>query len=143
MYIPDMVETRSIRCVGYLSGEHDYATGNTPDPVFDALAELVLYEVTHPFISWCGYHDCDLGLCGLNQPQPELYWRGMVIPRQCSHDIFVPGGAVVYQAPALILHYIRAHSYLPPPSFTDAVLRRPDVRSTVSRWQLEVEERRS
>ena len=129
MYIQDLAERGIIRFVGYLSREHDYETGDTPDRVFDALAELVLYEVTHTLHAWEGFHHCDLGLCGENQPQSELYWGGMVIPRRCDKDIFLPDGAVVYQAPALILHYIRAHSYRPPSSFTDALLRCPGVSS--------------
>jgi|ERR1022692_1216950 hypothetical protein len=125
MYMPDLTEEGAHRFVGYLSREHDYPNGKTSDPVFDRLAELARAAP----IQWGGSHECDLESCGLNQAQPELYWRGMVIPRHCSTDILVPDGAVLYWAPALILHYIRAHQYLPPTCFIDAVGRCPDPRS--------------
>jgi hypothetical protein len=125
MYIPDLTESGSLRLVGYLSREHDYPKGKTSDAVFDRLAEMVLLRL----VSWGGYHYCELELRGLNQAQPELYWRGMVIPRRCSSDILVPAVMVVYQAPALILHYIRAHQYLPPTCFLDAALKCPNARS--------------
>jgi hypothetical protein len=125
MYIPDLAEKEAYRFVGYLSREHDYPKGNTSDPVFDRLTELVRAAP----IAYCGYHECDLESCGLNQAQPELSWRSQAIPRHCSTDILVPDGAVLYRAPALILHYIRAHQYLPPMCFVDAVVRCPDPRS--------------
>jgi hypothetical protein len=37
----------------------------------------------------------------------------------------VPGDKVVYQAPCLILHYIRYHKYQPPECFCAAVLNCP------------------
>ena len=124
-YIPDLAQTGPVISVGYLSREHDYPKGETSEAVFDRLGSLVLLHL----VSWLGYHDCELASCGLNQPPPELYWRGMRIPRSCSSDIVVPDGTVVYMAPALILHYIRVHQYLPPARFLKAVLNCPEPGS--------------
>ena len=111
--------------VGYLARGHDYPEGETSEAVFDRLASLVMLQL----VDWMGYHHCDLGVCGSNQPQPDFYWRGMKIPRCCNTDILVPGKAVVYMAPSLILHYIRTHRYLPPTCFLEAVLDCPEPRS--------------
>ena len=114
-----------VTSVGYLGNGHDYPEGETSEAVFDRLASLVMLRV----VCWMGYHHCDLGVCRSNQPQPDFYWRGMKIPRCCSSDILVPGKAVVYMAPALILHYIRTHRYLPPACFLEAVLDGPEPGS--------------
>jgi hypothetical protein len=125
-YIPDLTQSGPIKSVGYLARGYDYTEGEILEAVFDRLANLVLRDIA---IHYCGYHHCDLGSCGLNQPQPELYWRDLVIPRHCDKDIFVPDEAVVYQAPSLILHYIRSHRYLPPSCFVEAVLNCPEPGS--------------
>ncbi len=128
-YLPDLAQfgsTNSV-AVGYLARGYDYTEGETPEAVFDCLAALVLAR--RFTIQYLGYHYCDLGPCGLNQPQPTLYWRDQVIPSRCTQDIFVPGKAVVYRSPALILHYIRSHRYLPPSCFIEAVLACPEPGS--------------
>jgi hypothetical protein len=118
VYEPDLTQRGSIRLVGYLSRDHEYTQGETSEEAFDRLASLVMLHL----VSWLGYHDCDLGSCSSNLGQPELYWRGLRIPQNCCTDILVPAETVVYMAPALILHYIRAHQYLPPICFLEAVL---------------------
>jgi hypothetical protein len=125
VYEPDMTQRGSLRLVGYLSREHDYPQGETSEAAFDCLANLVMQHI----LSYLGCHDCDLGSCSLNQGHPELYWRGLKIPRGCNTDILVPAETVVYMAPALILHYIRAHQYLPPVCFLEAVLACPEAGS--------------
>lgn len=125
VYQPDMTQEGSLRLVGYLSREHDYPEGETSEEAFDCLANLVMLHM----VSWMGYHDCDLGSCSSNQEQPELYWGHLKIPRSCCTDILVPAEPVVYMAPALILHYIRAHQYLPPLCFLEAVLACPEAGS--------------
>jgi hypothetical protein len=133
-YVPDLAETGSLKSVGYLSRNHDYPKGETSDEMFARLICLA----KHPLGAWAGEHLCDLGYCGSNRPQPEFEWQGMEIPRCCSTDILVPDKTVVYIAPALILHYIRAHHYLPPACFIEAVLVCPepdsaDYRSEIKR----------
>jgi hypothetical protein len=53
----------------------------------------------------------------------------MRIPEWGSSDILVPDKTVIYMAPSLILHYIRAHQYLPPACFVLAVLNCPEPGS--------------
>src|SRR5215471_19374190 len=126
MYRPDLSAMGPFRFVGYLSCEHRFPRGEVPDIVFDRLAELAL----DPVLSYCGYHFCDLGFCEWNlRVRAKHYWRGMLVPNRCDSDILVPEGKLLYQAPALILHYIRAHRYLPPANFMDAVVSCPNVKS--------------
>ena len=124
-YIADLVEPGPIKSVGYLAQGHDYPQGEVPEQVFDRLVALVELHLLH----WMGYHNCDLEPCGSNQPQPEIQYHGLVIPRRCSSDILVPDGGVLYLAPALILHYIRCHRYQPPACFLEAALNCPDPGS--------------
>ena len=44
-------------------------------------------------------------------------------------NLYVPTNQVVYVAPSMIVHYIDAHSYLPPTEFCDAVMLCPAMRS--------------
>jgi hypothetical protein len=111
--------------VGYLSCEHEYTKGETSEAVFDRLASLAKLRV----LDWLGSHECDLGSCGRTQLRSDLYWRGMRIPEYCSSDILVPEKTIVYMSPALILHYIRVHQYLPPACFVEAVLNCPEPGS--------------
>jgi hypothetical protein len=128
-YVPDLAQfgsTNSV-AVGYLARGYDYTEGETPEAVFDCLALLVL--ASRFTIHSLGYHYCDLGPCGLNQPQRKLYWGDQVIPSRCTTEILVPGKKVVYRSPALILHYMRSHRYLPPSCFIEAVLACPEPGS--------------
>lgn len=111
--------------VGYLTPDQDYPRGEVSELVFERLVRLV----RHPFWFFCGHHDCNLDPCGSPQPLPELRYKGLVIPTQCSTDIYVPAEEVIYVAPALIMHYIRGHNYLPPAAFIEAVLACPDPTS--------------
>jgi hypothetical protein len=103
--------------VGYLT-RGDYPRGEVSEAVVDCLVRLV----RRPFVQWLGWHDCDLDPCRLKQPRPELRYKGTRIPSHCSSDILVPDKATAYVAPALIVHYILFHQYLPPNCFLEAVL---------------------
>jgi len=111
--------------IGYLTADEDYARGVVSELLFERLITLV----KHPFMVSPGYHKCDLEACGSKQPPPELRYKGVVIPSRGYSDILVFGKTGIYQAPALILHYIRAHNYLPPSLFLDAVLECPHPTS--------------
>jgi hypothetical protein len=111
--------------VGYLTPEEDYPRGEVSEEVVDRLVDLA----KHPLGEWCGYHDCELDPCGSTQFQPELRYRGLIVPTRCSTDIFVPGESRLYVAPALILHYILCHKYVPPSCFLDAVVACPAATS--------------
>jgi len=111
--------------VGYLSPEQDYPRGEVSEDAVDRLVDLA----KHPLVAWCGSHDCELDPCGSGQFQPELKYRGLVVPTWCSTDIFVPGESALYVVPALILHYILCHKYAPPSYFLDAVIACPKAAS--------------
>jgi hypothetical protein len=59
-----------------------------------------------------GSHSCEL--CGRS--------RG-------THNLFVPGAGFVYVAPEMIVHYVDAHSYMPPESFLQALRSCPEMGS--------------
>jgi hypothetical protein len=54
-------------------------------------------------------------------------------------NLAVASESVLYIAPELVLHYVRAHSYLPPEEFVQAVLSAPlpgsdEFRAMVERF---------
>jgi hypothetical protein len=116
---------RHAKNVGYLTPSESYPRGEVSEEVFERLVGLV----KRPLVAWFGYHYCKLDSCGSGQPPPELRYKGLVIPTRCDSDILVPDKADLYIAPALILHYIRCHNYLPPSYFLNAVLACPEPRS--------------
>jgi hypothetical protein len=124
-YIADLSEPGPIKSVGYLAREHDFPQGEVPEEVFDRLITLVRLHIKLHIQHWMGYHTCDLNPCGSNQPQPEILYRGLVIPWRCRFDLVLPDKGVLYVAPSLIMHYIRCHRYLPPTCFLDAVINCP------------------
>jgi hypothetical protein len=101
--------------VGWLEGDHPYATGKVPEEVIRKLSELL----NHPWqpIVFLGPHSCSL--CESSSQSPA---RGY-------HNLFVPGLSVVYGAPSMIRHYILDHSYEPPWEFCKAVLDCPPMNS--------------
>lgn len=102
-----------LRAVGWLDGEHDFAKGPVEREVYDRLVELCKY-CWQPVVSF-GVHDCEL--CRF------------VAEGKGTANLFVPGGEVIFVCPELIVHYMNAHRYQPPPGFCAAVLECPDMRS--------------
>ncbi len=99
-----------LRAVGWLEKGKPYPRGAVDRRFFDRLAELTANAWSE--VLFCGVHDCDF--CG----------------RACgTTNVFIPDGEIVFVAPELILHYIRAHGYQPPLPFVRAVLRCPDMGS--------------
>ncbi|HEY0017411.1 MAG TPA: hypothetical protein VGC13_13960 [Longimicrobium sp.] len=108
MYYPDLGtecqvdQGPHVRAVGWLSEDHPFPTG-PPDSVFvEALREQVA-QAWQP-VAAGGSHVCEY--C-------EHVWG--------SDNVWIPGGDVVFVAPALITHYVEAHSYAPPDAFVRAV----------------------
>jgi len=112
--------------VGYLTRADGYPRGE----ISEELRECLVRFVRRPAVHWFGYHHCDLDPCWLKKPRPELRYKGMRVPSRCSTDFLVPDGATGYLAPALILHYILFHQYLPPACFLEAALGCPDPGSS-------------
>ena len=66
-----------------------------------------------------GYHFCEFCLGHTNQ---RAGWGGSA---RGSRTLTVPGARAVYETPQLVIHYIEAHGYQPPPEFCEAVLACP------------------
>ena len=77
-------------------------------------------RVAYSHYGFRGVKDCSLCLAA-HLPSPGPIWS--------QENIFVPSSDVVYVVPGGIVHYIVAHSYLPPAEFVEAVLQCPDLRS--------------
>jgi hypothetical protein len=107
--------------VGWLESPHPFNTGVSPDPMVSRLKALVgQARSAHPHYYFRGGMSCSWCLAaGLQSPGPV--WS--------QENIFVPGTGAVYVAPGGIVHYVEAHSYLPPADFMEAVLRCPDLQS--------------
>jgi len=125
VYREDLSQIGCLVAIGYLSRRRDFLKGEISDAAFDRLATLAV----KPLGCWAGQHYCDLGSCRSKLPPPEFKWRGMTISHFCSTDIVVPDRTIIYVAPALILHYIRVHQYLPPSRFIESALNCPEPGS--------------
>jgi hypothetical protein len=108
MWYPDLGTTCQIACgprvraVGWLSAEHPFAKGKVAPTVLDSLR--VLAREGYCPVAMAGVHTCEF--CSRVHE---------------SRNILVPGGELLFAAPAMIIHYIERHCYLPPQSFVDAV----------------------
>ena len=100
--------------IGWLEKGKPYTTGKSPKILVEKLYEFIkTREITHAFL---GVHECDL--CNVKL-LPE---RLNIIDGLGSKTTFVTHKDKVYIFPDLIVHYINAHSYLPPTEFIEAVL---------------------
>ncbi|GAA3661090.1 hypothetical protein ACLIYM_24680 [Streptomyces fenghuangensis] len=101
--------------VGWLSREHGYRTGEAPEGLIEALAKLAERKVNMQR----GMHFCEL--CPSFEVARENTSRGNTFIG--SGEIRVPGReGAVYAAPAMIVHYVESHAYLPPEEFIESVL---------------------
>jgi hypothetical protein len=127
-YKADLTGEGPIRLVGYLARKNPFTKGRTSSAFIDRLVALV----KEPFLQTLGYHNCDLAWCRLTfvsgVQATKFLHKGRVVSLGDA-DILVPGDETLYQAPTLILHYIRWHRYLPPPCFIQAVLNCPEPGS--------------
>jgi hypothetical protein len=94
-----------LRAVGWLERGEPFATGAVSAAAYVALKQL-LVEPWQPVVFF-GMHQC--GLCQFDGPIQ-------------TKNLFVPGGDIIFVAPAMIAHYIAAHHYLPPEAFLAAVI---------------------
>jgi hypothetical protein len=113
--IDDFGPRRAKVCIaiGWLDREFPFHIGPTGPPVFRRLRELAK-DPFQPFVAG-GFHGCNL--CQL---EPEA---------RDGANLFVPARGFLFVCPAMIIHYINAHHYSPPPPFSEAVLACPDTRS--------------
>ena len=133
-YEPDLAAPGPVKNVGFLWFRHSYPKGKVQPLVFERLVALV----EKPLGYYCGYHKCNLGSCAFTEGlrgQPTFRYRERILGLGSS-DILVPGEDAVYNAPNLILHYIRQHRYQPPECFCAAVLKCPEPDSAEYRERL-------
>jgi len=117
VYFPDLspfTYSRKPKCgqldvvsVGWLDGEHNFSTGKI-DPERWAKFEMMLKSHA-PIYLTRGKYVCEL--CGKASGNGEVH-------------AYHPHTKKIYVAPALILHYIQAHQYLPPEEFIEAVFHK-------------------
>jgi hypothetical protein len=104
-----------MRNVGWLCREHPYTTGTAPAGLVDALALLARDAVNVQR----GMHFCDL--C------PDF---GTAREHTSRNDVFIGSGEIrvtdgrgaTYASPAMIVHYVERHGYLPPEEYCVTVL---------------------
>ncbi|MFF1734237.1 hypothetical protein [Streptomyces sp. NPDC058247] len=104
--------------VGWLDKEQAYTKGPTPIGLVDALAKLAKGAVNVQR----GTHFCNL--CPDFQTARENTSRGNTFIGSGEVRVTSEQG-VIYTSPAMIVHYVEAHNYLPPMEYCEAVLARP------------------
>lgn len=107
-----------LRAVGWLEHPFQFPTGVAPTELVPKLAKLVeQMRRTFSHYNFRGGKTCSLcEASGLTSPGP--IWS--------QENLFIPGPDEVYMAPGGVVHYVEAHSYLPPAPFMHGVLRCPD-----------------
>jgi hypothetical protein len=113
--------------VGWLDNVHPYPKG----AVDARLIEKMKLLASTPVELYRGKHVCELcaeppDLVKTTLPNrvvldPNCSWARWVGQRSSNGEIRVSGEGIVFAAPVLIVHYIEAHSYLPPAQFLKAV----------------------
>ena len=113
-----------LRAVGWLERGRDYSKGRVSEGFIQKLRQLA----TDPWLPYrsLGVHFCDFcdNAEGANIVADDEDLSGKVAG---TIEFFVPGKSVVYVVPSLILHYIEAHDYYPPPEFMKAVWACPPM----------------
>lgn len=104
-----------VRAIGWLDEHHGFQTGEIPAEFLYKLRDIIEKHLeSESALGWdgidklFGVHTCEL--C-----------------HNFSHgsNIGIPDDGILYVAPAMILHYIEEHEYLPHKQFIDSVLESP------------------
>jgi hypothetical protein len=101
-----------IRAIGWLSDKYPFPVGDTPPQFVARLKKFCLrWRRGLEPLAWgmfMGPHRCEL--C-------RKYFA--------SGNIGIPAGDVLFAAPEMVAHYVKAHRYAPPAEFVAAVLSAP------------------
>ena len=145
MYFPDLspygyaIKTPlpNVLNVGWLDRSIPFSKGPTPTGFSQNLRSWFATARVNPMR---GVHEC--GLCRtehwpplpLNEnPSANVDGRDFILG---NWEIWIPSAAqTVFASPALIIHYVETHGYLPPEDFVAAVM---DIKR-VNRWNAEAE----
>jgi hypothetical protein len=113
--------------VGWLDNVHPYPKGNVDARLIEKMKALA----SNPVELYRGKHTCEPcaeppDLLKTTLPKkavldPNCSWARWVGQRSSNGEIRVSSEGIVFAAPVLIVHYIEAHSYLPPAQFLKAV----------------------
>lgn len=113
-----------LMAVGWHERGHPFTTGLVSRDFFTKLV-CMLSNTWEPIVV-AGHQGCPF--CRFTGGPSELHFGGNTI-RIGASNLFVPYDQGVYVAPSLIAHYVDAHEYCPPPSFQEAVMSCPEMRS--------------
>jgi hypothetical protein len=119
-YLPETVPAGvTIRCVGWLDAEHPFATGEAPGGFPERLGALC---AEHTAARTRGFHWCEL--CPADEADYPVVEKadGQDLSLGSAEVRVVAASGDWLAAPDLVYHYVRAHRYLPPQEFIDAVL---------------------
>jgi hypothetical protein len=142
MYFPDLSRyvyagefpARHIFNIGWLSKEHSFERGSTPEWLVGHLRD----RIAAPVNLFRGMHACEF----CPDPPAKTLASGIMVPDYPKETL--GNGEIrvraldgkIYVAPVLICHYIACHEYLPPAAFIEAVaadLPQPVLRNGVWR----------
>lgn len=113
-----------VRNVGWLDECHPFNCGTPPAGFAAALRLWLLHAKANQMR---GFQLCRF--CRFEGYQLERYKQiEIMVEGQKTYlgsaEIWIPSSdGSIFAAPNLILHYVEIHSYLPPPSFIEAVLQ--------------------
>jgi hypothetical protein len=118
MYYPDFStacqvgQGERVRAIGWLNPAHPYTQGPVTDTFLQRLQQHVA-SAWEPVVAG-GPHFCEF--C-----PPHAVGE--------SRNLWIPTPELLFIAPAMILHYINAHTYQPPVAFIEAVFVCPQQGS--------------
>ena len=117
-YLDNSSDRRCLN-IGWLSGEFKYPTGKIEGDVLEKIKSLFesLENLTR------GVHYCEFCEPPIFSPRGENFVSTLIKDAPNGNgEIWVDAdGGVKFIAPALLVHYIEAHNYLPPKEFLTAV----------------------
>lgn len=101
--------------IGWLAATKPYAHGSPPEGFLTALITCA----ARPVRLYRGMHTCEL--CGVTGFEFDLEGREVHVGNGELRVRDANGQA--YTAPTLVVHYVEAHGYLPPPPFIEGVMQ--------------------
>lgn len=104
-YFSNLIKQKPL-AVGWLENGKPYEQGQTPQEIIDKTYGFT--KTPGMFVYFCGYHVCDF----CDYVNIELG----------AQTILIAYKGQIYICPALVVHYMESHSYLPPAEFIEAVL---------------------
>jgi hypothetical protein len=107
-----------IAYVGWLDPQHPYTQGSSIESQ-QQLARVLRYLLSNAPVGlsiFLGHHTCEF--CGEN---PTFLYGGRSV-LMGSADFQIKSDNVSYLAPALMIHYVERHNYLPPREFLEATI---------------------